>query len=446
MQQAHQKRKKTALTWLRITVAALAVLLIALAIALIVDVVGMKVTYTLEAGEPLPPATTLCRKNGVRYEDGVESMDFSKPGEYEFYALDGNRKIKIRLTVSDTLPPKGELLALRVHQGGKLPDALDFFANVTDASPYYAKFRNAIDPSELGSYDVELELYDEYGNSKKYKTVMEVIIDTEPPVFVKLPKNVVFGLYDTIAYRSLVEVQDNCFGVDLQVDSSSVNVEVEGSYTVTYTAVDSAGNKTSATMEITIVKELVTQEQLNARIEQIASTFTYQKVKMKDIKDRATLCCAIYSYVNSPNALSGSDARIRFEDTFSYTRHGDWRKEAYEALTDSNPKGDCFTYYAVAKAFFAYFGIENLDIERTAGVRTDGTHFWSMVNLGTEKAPQWYYFDATRLRTPHPTGSGCLFTEAQLQAYNAINSNFLTFDHTGYPATAEAPINMNFAW
>ena len=121
-------------------------------------------------------------------------------------------------------------------------------------------------------------------------------------------------------------------------------------------------------------------------------------------------------------------------------------REAYLAL--QNGSGDCYSYFAVSKAFFEYFGIENLDIERSKGVTTQsGTHFWSMVNIGTEKAPQWYYYDATRLAKPHRTGSGCLFTEEQLNDYNTnINKGFLTFDHTGYPETSAKTINAGYSW
>ena len=70
-----------------------------------------------------------------------------------------------------------------------------------------------------------------------------------------------------------------------------------------------------------------------------------------------------------------------------------------------------------------------------------------MVNIGTESDPQWYYYDATRLKKPHTTGSGCLFTEEQLNDYNKnVNVGFLTFDHTGYPEASNDVINKNYTW
>jgi hypothetical protein len=70
-----------------------------------------------------------------------------------------------------------------------------------------------------------------------------------------------------------------------------------------------------------------------------------------------------------------------------------------------------------------------------------------MVNIGSESQPRWYYYDATRLAADHSTGSGCLFTEGQLEDYNQnVKRGFLTFDHTGYPAASQNAINKNYTW
>jgi hypothetical protein len=47
----------------------------------------------------------------------------------------------------------------------------------------------------------------------------------------------------------------------------------------------------------------------------------------------------------------------------------------------------------------------------------------------------------------HRTGSGCLFTEAQLVDYNTnVKVGFLTYDHTGYPTASNETINENYTW
>ena len=175
------------------------------------------------------------------------------------------------------------------------------------------------------------------------------------------------------------------------------------------------------------------------KIETLANTLGITEELTKEEKVKL-----IYGYANSPKS-SASEANIIFTDE-SNTDRSDWIREAY--LTLERGSGDCYSYFAVSKAFFEYFGIDNKDIQRSAGVTTQsGTHFWSMVNIGTDSAPRWYYYDATRLAAKHKTGSGCLFTEAQLEHYNKnIKRGFLTFDHTGYPAACETVINENYSW
>ena len=425
--------------WVKWTVSSLAVLMLALVVALFVDVLGMNIEYTLEAGDVLPSAQKLSGKAGAQYDFGDEDGTFDTPGEYEFYIVYGNRRSKVKLTVEDTTAPVAELLHLFVNQTGPFPAAIDFFRDVKDASEVTARFKNGVNPTELGDYEIQLELADSYGNKKNYKTVMTLVVDTEAPVITG-PVSITGYVGEAVAYRKAVEVTDNCFGeVDVTVDNSAVDTSKAGSYRVKYTATDKAGNTSTLDVTVNIFSEKVTREMLMSKIEALSATLGITKSMSREEQVKK-----IYAYVNSP-ALSASQANIRFTNE-SNTDRTDWMREAY--LTLQKGEGDCYSYFAVSKAFFEYFGIENLDIERSKGVTTQsGTHFWSMVNIGTEKAPHWYYYDATRLAKSHKMGSGCLFTEEQLEDYNTnVNRGFLTFDHTGYPETETKKINVGYSW
>ncbi|MBO5416298.1 MAG: transglutaminase domain-containing protein [Clostridia bacterium] len=424
---------------LKITVCVLAALMIFLAVALIIDIVGLTIEHTLEAGDKLPSAVSLSGKSNARYEFGDYDGEFTVPGEYEFYIISGSRRFKVKLTVEDTTAPRAELLQLYVNKGGPYPSAIDFFKNVTDASEVTARFKNGVNPSELGEYDIELELSDAYGNKRNYKTKMILITDTVPPV-ISGPSAITGYLGEAVAYRKDIVVTDNCFGeVKLDVDTSKVNPDKAGTYKVIYTATDAAGNASTFELNLTIVAERVTYEALMEQVGTLAAQLGITKNMTKEEQVKR-----IYGYVNSPN-LSASTANIKFFDE-SNTDRSDWIREA--ALTLRAGSGDCYSYFAVSKAFFEYFGIENRDIERSKGVTTQsGTHFWSMVNIGTAENPQWYYYDATRLKTPHASGNACLFTESQLVDYNTNKQKgFLTYDHAGYPTASTKIINTGYAW
>ena len=91
-------------------------------------------------------------------------------------------------------------------------------------------------------------------------------------------------------------------------------------------------------------------------------------------------------------------------------------------LSMSDMEGDCYSYYAVSKAFFEYYGIENCGMQRNSTKKElSGTHYWNIVKV----EGGWYYFDATRLAGTFQNGSrnACLVTEADLNGYKTSDGN-----------------------
>lgn len=419
--------------------------MVALIVTLIIDITALSIKYTLEAGEELPSAAKLSGRSGAVYDFGDNGEEFNIPGEYKIYIIDGSRRITVKLTVVDTEAPVAEVLALKVNQNGPFPEAIDFFKNITDASEVEAKFKNEVNPTELDKpYAVSIELSDIYGNKRTYDTTITKTIDKEAPK-ITLPRKIAGYLGEAIAYRKDIVVTDNCFGeVDIIVDDSAVDTSKAGSYKVKYTVTDKAGNFSTAETVLVINAHKYTYEQLiKDKIAPLATS-----LGLKSSLSKEELCKRIYGYVNSPNAQNDADKNIVLLSD-SHTSHSDWITEAY--LTLEAGSGDCFSYFAVSKAFFEYLGIQNLDIQRTEGVVVNGsnTHFWHMVNIGTEKAPRWYYFDGTRLGGEFTEGgSGCLFTKSQLDSYRTSggSSKFYSFDPSQYPAADTTAINKNYTW
>ena len=431
--------KKTVLL-IKCTVAVAAVVMTALAVTLIVDLFGGKV-IELEAGESLPSAAELCGESDAAYVYDDTEIDITKVGEYKIAIKYGSKTMKVKLKVKDTKAPLGAVKALYLHDGSSArPEAKDFFEEIIEYSEYTASFSGSVSIGGLGSYNVAILLRDEHGNERKYETTLSVIVDTEPPRL-ELPESIVGYVGEGIAYRSGVVVRDNCFGATFEVDDSKVNTKVAGIYPVTYTAIDAAGNKISKVISAYIHEKHVTQEELNGIIEKIARAQGMSKSMSKE-----ELCKRIYEYVNHPSA-SASAARFEYIGFSNDSTRSDWRYEAY--LTIKNGAGDCYSYFAVAKAFFEYFGIENRDIQRKKGLTSD-THYWNMVNIGTEANPRWYFFDATRYAGRFTVGgdNGCLLTQAQLDGYKASNSAYdgvyYAFDKSAYPTPQTEIINKNY--
>ena len=150
----------------------------------------------------------------------------------------------------------------------------------------------------------------------------------------------------------------------------------------------------------------------------------------------------IYAYVNSKETIYFTD-ESNIPDINRDSWESDWMEEAVRTL--ESEQGDCYSYYSLSKAFFEYFGIENIGIRRAEnyeGADEDGTHFWSVVKV----EGGWYYYDATRLAGSFNDGTrnACLITEAKLKSYRTSKGEDTFYKMTkpaGFPAIATKEID-----
>ena len=257
--------------------------------------------------------------------------------------------------------------------------------------------------------------------------------DNEPPVIVAENGNVVtINRGESFSYRNQVSVSDNS-GKECDLKwTTSVDQNTAGSYKVTYTATDKAGNEQTFTLTVKVVEVRVENDKLMSLVESLAkSKLGYDRAgaeakgysKEKIVRD-------IFNFVRDPKA-SADNANIVFNDKKSnspnqYDQNGhdkregwktDWQEEAYLTLS-GDMSGDCYTFYSVSKAFFEYFGIPNVGIQRTTASpmtqQNGGTHYWNIVKV----EGGWYYYDSTRFAGHfEKCDQPCLVTEAQLLSY-----------------------------
>ena len=303
--------------------------------------------------------------------------------------------------------------------GTSLPKAEDFFDGLpAGASVSYADEASLLSLQE-GDNEVSLIYRPEKGRAQTLTTGLRLIHDTEPPVISGV-QDIIAYIGEGISYRSGITLTDNCGGeITLTVDSSAVNTEQiseEEGYLIIYYATDHAGNTATAEARVHVYEQEITLDMLYASIDPIiAELGLYAMSKVEQVR-------AIWQFVHTDHAIT-------------YVDHSDktsWIRAAYFALIDQ--QGDCFSFFALSKAFFERLGIENMDIQRTPGFTTD-THYWSLVNVAESGAPaQWYHYDSTRLRdVPY---SGALLTDRQVDAFSRLRPNFYLYDRTQYPATS----------
>ena len=266
---------------------------------------------------------------------------------------------------------------------------------------------------------------------------------------------------ENVKWRSKVNVSDNEGTFDLKTDSSQVNTDVVGVYTVVFVATDAAGNTSQLSVKVVVTSPKYSISELYEEIGKRAASLGITAGMSTQDK-----VFAIYNYVNSPGK-SADAANFKFVDESNIPAinranwETDWIEEAFRTL-DSGV-GDCYSYYSLSKAFFEYFGIKNIGIRRDTklddqldsnGYRK-GTHFWQIVDIGNGK---WYYYDGTRLGSTFNDGTSnaCLITQETLNTHKTSkgatdfylmskNAKYLDFSSAGgissFPTIAKEKIH-----
>lgn len=338
-------------------------------------------------------------------DDTVFTTD--RAGTYEVGIKSDYFTYHCTLEVTDTVAPELTTKDL-TRTKEEIPTASDFVDTVFDLSGdvdiYYGK---AFDSETYGTKNITVVAVDASGNRTEADAVLNLVeeYDIEPPVIEgQLDKVVYVG--DGVSFKNGIVVKDNVdTDIQVEVDSSHVDIYTPGEYTVTYTATDSMGNVDLAEGVITVIEQLYTEEEVYALADEVLSGIITED--MSDY-DKAH---AIYVWVQGNIGYSESDDS------------GDWLKGAYDGL--KNRHGDCYNFYAVSKALLTRAGIKNADIEIIPTATRH--HYWNVIDCGEG----WRHFDTTP-RTDK-SFKGFYITDEDLMAYSDQHYHSHNYDREIYP-------------
>lgn len=358
---------------------------------------------TVEAGGQAPDMGSFV----IMAQDAViltklEDIDYNEVGDYRVLLDVHGKTFSAVLHVVDTVPPQ-----LEVHDvaGYTLTPktAEEFVTQVQDITRVSFTFRQEPDLSLVGAQEVEIVATDEGGNQVAKKAVLTLQEDREPPV-IKGAEDIRFFLGESVSYRKNVTVTDNSgVDVELNIDTSAVDLTAEGIYPVVYTATDPSGNTATVTVNLIAGKRAYTEEEMYAEADAALAQIITPEMSQRD------KVWAIYSYV------MGHVAYINHSDK------GDWIKAAYEGLALG--KGDCYVYACTTKALLTRAGITNMDISK---IPTRSEHYWNLVDIGEG----WRHLDTTP-RKDHPVIF--LWTDQEMMEYSAQHYNSHNYDPALYP-------------
>lgn len=405
-------------------------------------VIKSKATFaiTIELGDPIPKPSEFTEDKTTKYLTDMSAMDFSAVGEYDLEISVEGETIPVVLIIKDTTPPRGTVKTLSFYPGAELPAPEDFIVEITDLSPVTVKYALMPDMNTTGRNSVRLDLTDSSGNVTSLDTYVEIIADVEPPVITVLKSEFIINEGDlVIPWSGGAEATDDSGWCELELDASGVDKKTPGQYIAQYVARDAAGNEAKASVRIIVNSTFVNEAELQAALESIS-----QSLKITPEMQATDKVRKVYNYVHSKVHYQGEGS------------HDDWRASAYNGFAGTM-YGDCFTFAACGYALLRHLGFDVILVERSPENQAlaGGTHFWVLVNIGTEEMPQWYHFDATPQRMPYRFAEASapssqisyLMTDEQVKAYTAWRNAesgervyYYGCDFSKYPASATAKI------
>lgn len=303
--------------------------------------------------------------------------------------------------------------------GTELPAAEDFAIPNAPKATYRFSDNAPYEKIRFGSNLISIRVKPSGKRAFTYEAVLTLIRDSEAPTATGISDREATLGDDGVSYWSGVDVTDNCDNpISRTVEAEDVHLDRVGVYPIVYRLTDAAGNTKEYSAKLEVVDREFEEAEFNRRIDGLIDSLGLRGLS------KLEQCKKIYTYVNDQYTIGYSgDSNLALRTN--------WMREAELAL--DSKKGDCYTYFALSKAFLERLGIENIDVQRTPGY-TEDTHFWSMVNVGTAENPRWYHFDATRLKDKvYDYG---ILTDAQAEAYSRDHKPyFYAYDRSGYPRT-----------
>jgi len=358
---------------------------------------------TVEAGADAPGLDSfVIAAQEAEFVTDIAAFDYTKVSNHTVVLkVDGQNYTSV-LHVVDTIPPKAEVHDIEGY--AVVPRTVeDFITEIEDVTEVRAAFRKEPDLLHIGTQELEL-VFTDSGNNETVKSVKLMLHeDTEAPVIQGAADLRAF-IGGSVSYKKNVTVSDNCTeGLTLMVDTSGVNLNAEGSYPVTYTAKDAAGNTTSATVMLFVVPRVYDINEVNALADSVlAGIITPEMGEREKIT-------AIYNYIT------------RHVTYINSSEKGNYVRSAYEGLVDG--KGDCYVFASTSKVLLTRAGITNMDIEK---IPTRTMHYWNLVFVDGG----WYHFDTTP-RKDKPVI--LMWTDAQLMDFSDRHNGCHNYDHSVYP-------------
>lgn len=420
-QQAQKRRKiLSALCWVLASVLVLCVL----GFVFILRYNPLLDELTVEAGSVVTPEQFLVSQEllsgrSIYFKTNMSGIDLKQEGDYELEIYVDGKPFSTVMHVRDTVAPKADPFEMTMDVG-ILPAPEFLVTNVQDVGHVTASYQKEPDYTVAGESVAQVMLTDTAGNTSIINVKVTFFSDEVPPVIEGVSDRMFFvgdniiytGAYTDFegdAHSEIVATDDNG-SVTLDVERDSVDTTKAGTYPIVYVATDAAGNETKISCNIILQDKPDSYVDVDV-VYDLART-VLDGITTEDMSDME-VAFAIYKWVSLNIGYVGTSDK------------SSWTGAAHQAFTQYS--GDCYNYFAAAKALFDVAEIENIDIVKED--TTHSEHYWSLINLGDG----WYHVDCTPRNNP---GFFFMNTDAELEAYSVQNRDSHNFNSDLYPERA----------
>jgi len=319
-------------------------------------------SVTIELGNQLTKADLLLapeKDDALIDQAQLDAINSSPVGSYTVTSTSGNKTASVAVTVQDTTGPTLKLQEVKRQVGKKavledfVKEAMDLSGEVTLTLLTELSFNKA------GTYPVQIEAKDIFGNVTVAETSLVISNDTTGPKFTGLTAITVEKHSQLPDLEKGVKAKDAKDGVvDFTYNASKVNLDKAGTYYITYTAKDKSGNVTNSRRKVTV---------------------------NPDAEDTAALVASIASSLpNDPVQI-----RTYVQKNIKYSSNWGGDDPTWFGLTQKH--GNCYVHAKVLQDILTLKGWSTKMIWVTGPSGYEKTHYWLQIYINGG----WKHIDAT---------------------------------------------------
>lgn len=216
----------------------------------------LKEACTVELGQTITPEMVLTfpdRDAGLLDPEALKTASDGL-GEHLLTVTAGNTSAECAVTVQDTTAPTLTLKNVRRFPGeSAVPE--DFVESAADLSgePEISLAGEFPDFDQQGTYTITIEAKDSSGNTTRKEATLWISNNLKAPDIQGASRDMTVEKDSTPDFLSGVTAVDDIDGkCDVTVDTSGLDLSKEGTYTITYSAMDSSGNVATCQRKIIV--------------------------------------------------------------------------------------------------------------------------------------------------------------------------------------------------